>query len=63
MKKWIALLLVLVSLFSAASAEVIATTAAEIDLSGMGYEELVALKDRINLAIWKSEEWNSGIRI
>ncbi len=30
---------------------------AEIDLSGMTYEELVALKDQINLAIWNSEEW------
>lgn len=29
----------------------------EIDLSGMSYDELVELKDRINLAIWESEEW------
>jgi len=27
------------------------------DLSGLSYEELVALKDCINLAIWESEEW------
>lgn len=27
------------------------------DLSGMSYEELVALKDKINLAIWNSQEW------
>lgn len=27
------------------------------DLSGLSYEELVALKDSINLAIWESEEW------
>lgn len=30
---------------------------AEIDLSGMTFEELVELKDKINLAIWNSEEW------
>ena len=30
---------------------------AEVDLSGMSYEELVALKDQINLAIWECEEW------
>ena len=28
-----------------------------IDLSGMSYDELVALKDRINLAMWQSDEW------
>ena len=30
---------------------------AEIDLSGMSYDELVALQERINLAIWNSKEW------
>ena len=29
----------------------------KIDLSGLSYDELVALKDRINLAIWNSEDW------
>ncbi len=33
------------------------TALAEIDLSGMTYDELVALKDRINLAMWECEEW------
>ena len=28
-----------------------------INLSGLSYDELVALKDRINLAIWNSQEW------
>lgn len=28
-----------------------------IDLAGMSYDELVALREQINLAIWKSEEW------
>ncbi len=32
---------------------------ADFDLSGLSYEELVALKDQINLAIWNSEEWQA----
>ena len=27
------------------------------DLSGLSYDELVQLRDQINLAIWNSEEW------
>ena len=27
------------------------------DLSGLSYDELVQLKDQINLAMWNSEEW------
>ena len=30
---------------------------AEVNLSGMTYDELIALKDQINLAIWNSQEW------
>ena len=30
---------------------------ADFDLRGMSYDELVALKDQINLAIWNSAEW------
>lgn len=30
---------------------------ANVDLTGMTYDELVALKDQINLAIWNSAEW------
>lgn len=30
---------------------------ADVDLSGMTFDELVALKDQINLAIWNSAEW------
>lgn len=30
---------------------------AEIDLSGMTFDELVALKDQINKAMWECEEW------
>lgn len=29
----------------------------DIDLSGMSYKELVRLKDRINLYMWMSDEW------
>lgn len=32
-------------------------SAETIDLSGLSYDELVVLKERINLAIWQSEEW------
>ena len=27
------------------------------DISGLSYDELVELKDKINLAVWQSEEW------
>lgn len=30
---------------------------ADVDLSGMSFDELVALKDQINRAIWNSQEW------
>lgn len=30
---------------------------ADVDLTGLSYDELVALKDQINLAMWQSEEW------
>lgn len=50
MKRFFALLLVLLSLTGTVFADT-------IDLSGMTYNELVALKDQINLAIWNSQEW------
>ena len=31
--------------------------AAQVDLSGMSYAELVELRDQINLAMWASDEW------
>lgn len=34
-----------------------ATAFAEVDLSGMNYDELVTLKDQINMAIWQSQDW------
>lgn len=50
MRKLIVALLVVTMMISTAMAE-------GIDLSGLSYDDLVALKDRINLAIWESEEW------
>lgn len=50
MKRILFLILVLLCFAGVASAEA-------VDLSGMSYEELVALKEQIDLAIWNSEEW------
>ena len=50
MKRTISIILVLIL-------SAMVSASAEIDLSGMTYDELVALKDQINLAIWNSEEW------
>ena len=50
MKRIVTLVLVLLCMACVASAEA-------PDLSGMSFEELVALKEQINLAIWNSEEW------
>lgn len=49
MKKFISIFLCLVLCASMALAEV--------DLSGMSFDELVKLKAQINLAIWMSQEW------
>lgn len=50
MKRFLAFLF---ALFLAAPVAV----AEDIDLSGLTYAQLVALKDRINLAMWQSGEW------
>lgn len=52
MKKVLAILIALALILSLS-----ASALAEFDLSGLSFEELVALKDQINLAIWNSEEW------
>lgn len=31
--------------------------AADLDLSSMSFDELVALRDQLNIAIWNSQEW------
>lgn len=51
MKRFLAMVVVLATLI------VTGAFAEGIDLSGMSYDELVALKDQIDLAIWSSEEW------
>ena len=50
-KRVIALAAASVMLAGAACAEV------KVDLSGMSYQELVELKDAINLAMWQCDEW------
>lgn len=50
MKKLVALFLAIVLSAGFSLAE-------GINLSGMSYDELVALKDKINLAMWSSQEW------
>ena len=51
MKKFLALFLILALLLPAAA------WADLPDISGLSYDELIALKDQINLAIWNSDEW------
>lgn len=50
MKKLLVVVLVLALLIPTAIAE-------SVDLSGLSFAELVALRDRINLAIWQADEW------
>ena len=51
MKKILALVIILLSLFTVSFAE------SSFNLSGLSYDKLVALKDQINLAMWNSAEW------
>lgn len=50
MKRFFFLFLAALLLISSAAAD-------PVDLSGMSYDELVALRDQLNLAIWNSQEW------
>lgn len=50
MKRILVLVMVAMLLTCGAYAE-------DIDFSSMSYEELVAMKEQINLAIWNSEDW------
>lgn len=52
MKRFFRILIISILLFSVSS-----SFADKIDLSDMSFDELVALKDQINLAIWNSQEW------
>ena len=51
MKKILPLLIIIAILLSAS------TSIADVDISNLSYDELVILKDKINLAIWNSYEW------
>lgn len=55
MKK-ILIVLLTIAVLATMGVSAIAAEAA-VDLSSMSYEELVALKDQINLAIWASADW------
>ena len=50
MKRFFLFLLLLALVTSAAGAS-------SVDLSGMTFDELVALREQLNLAIWNSAEW------
>ena len=50
MKRFFLLFLAAVLLISCAAAD-------PVDLSGMSFDELVQLRDRLNIAIWNSQEW------
>lgn len=52
MKKVIAIFITVALVFVLAPAAF-----ADVDLSGMTFDELVALRDQIDLAIWSSQEW------
>jgi len=51
MKRFTALFLAAVLLLAFPAA------ADELDLSGLSFDQLVALRDQLNLAIWNSKEW------
>ena len=53
MKKIVSILIMIFIYFSS----ICVAYADDIDLSKMSYDELVALKDRIDFVIWNSEEW------
>lgn len=50
MKRLFVLLLAAIFLAGSAAAD-------QVDLSGMSFDDLVALRDQLNLAIWNSREW------
>lgn len=50
MKRLLSIVLALIVLAASAAAD-------PVDLTGMSFDELVALRDQLNLAIWNSQEW------
>ena len=57
MKKIYALILAAVILLAIPTVAFATSGKLDIDLSKLSYDELVELKDQINLAIWQSKEW------
>ena len=57
MKKIYALILAALMILAIPTVAFATSGKLDIDLSKLSYDELVELKDQINLAIWKSEEW------
>lgn len=57
MKKIYALILAVVLILAIPTVAFATSGKLDIDLSKLSYDELVELKDQINLAIWQSEEW------
>lgn len=49
MKRFLTVLLILIL--------TVAPAVSEVDLSGMSFDELVSLREQLNLAIWNSQEW------
>ena len=52
MKKLLTVILILAMILPAAAL-------ADVDLSGMTFDELVALREQLNMAIWNSQEWQA----
>ncbi len=57
MRKIYALILAAVIILAIPTVAFATSGKLDIDLSKLSYDELVELKDQINLAIWQSEEW------
>lgn len=51
MKKTIVLILTIIMVF------IVTVSLADVDINGLSFDELIALKEKINLAIWSSNEW------
>ena len=56
MKRFWTLLLCMLMLLTCSGLSVLAE-ADEIDLSGMSLSELLALKERVTMAMWETDEW------
>lgn len=54
MKKILVIIIAVLCIACAAAAE-------DIDISGLSFDQLVALKERINLALFESDEWQEVV--